>query len=68
MNRDLLCTAPQNAVTANLKGHYSSFAGRTQFHQFHFNKERDANMFCRDYNPRTQPGRDFIKGTWVVAL
>lgn len=64
---DMFLSAPQDQVSQSLKPLFPSYEGRTQYSDFHFTKERDANLFARSYNG-LQPNRDFIKGTWVVRL
>ena len=64
---DMFLSAPQAQVTQTVKPLFPSYVGRTQYSDFHFNKEYDANRFARSYNGK-QPNKDFIKGTWVVRL
>jgi hypothetical protein len=64
---DMFLSAPQAQVTQTLKPLFPSYEGRTQYSDFHFNKERDANNFARAYRG-LQPNKDFLKGTWVVRL
>lgn len=64
---DMFLSAPQAQVTQTLKPLFPSYDGRTQYSDFHFQKERDAHHFARAYNG-LQPNKDFIKGTWVVRL
>jgi hypothetical protein len=64
---DMFLSAPQAQVTQTVQPLFPSYVGRTQYSDFHFNKERDANHFARAYGG-LQPAKDFIKGTWVVRL
>ena len=64
---DMFLSAPQAQVMGTVKPLFPSFEGRTQFSDFQFTRERDANLFARAY-AGLQPAKDFIKGTWVVRL
>lgn len=64
---DMFRAAPQSQVTGTIKPLFPSFVERTQYSDFHFNKEQDANRFARSYSGK-QPNKDFLKGTWVVRL
>lgn len=64
---DMFLSAPQAQVTQTVKPLFPSFEGRSLYSDFHFGKERDANLFARAY-AGLQPAKDFIKGTWVVRL
>jgi hypothetical protein len=68
MTRELIQTAPNIPTVANLKDMYPSIIERNQYSKFFFGKERDASHFAKDFNPKTIPARDFLKGTWVVQL
>jgi hypothetical protein len=64
---DMFLSAPQAQVNQTLKPLFNSYEGRTQYSDFHFGKERDANNFARSYGG-LQPNKDILKGTWVVRL
>ena len=64
---DMFLSAPQTQVTQTVKPLFPSYVERTQFSDFHFGKERDANQFARAYGG-LMPAKSFLKGTWVVRL
>lgn len=64
-HRDRIQAADNETAVNELRKHYPSVQGRSQFFNFTFKSERDAQRFARDYNGHTP---NFTHGDFLVQL
>ena len=65
MHRDRIQVVDNDRAVNELRSHYPSVQSRTQYFNFTFGSERDAQRFARDYNGHTP---NFSHGSYLVQL